>query len=49
MQILSLSKMCGFEIRSLSDVFGNAAHSAVRLETVQGGWRGLKMDSLVLL
>lgn len=29
--------MCGFEIRSLSDVFGNAAHSAVRLETVQGG------------
>lgn len=25
--------MRGFEIRSLSDVFGNAAHSAVRLET----------------
>lgn len=39
MQVLSLSKMCGFEICSLGDVFKNAAHSAERLERVQVGER----------
>jgi len=33
MQFLSLSKVRGFEIRSLRDVSGNAARSAVGVET----------------